>query len=309
MRKPLFIAVIVVFSIVVSATYTFINPVGPTLVPIASAIDDPGLFRGESEFKIHLWRTMDEAIAMIVTGSAHVSLLPVTVGAQLASSGVDIKLVAVSMWNGFFFVSRTAEVNSIDDLLCKDVYTLQAPGQTADAILRGLVEKAGYVFGRDVKTVYVAGPEAVQLMAAGRAEVILVPEPFASLAVFRVEGAQKYLPVQIMWEQLTGKEIDIPTSGLFVSSKLSNEVIDDFLALYERSMILSLEDIEGTASLVSEKMGNFPIPVLKEAMEGTDYVFRRASDIKGEVIHYLETLRELDPEIVGTLDYESFFAE
>ncbi len=309
MRKPLFIAVIVVFSIVVSATYTFINPVGPTLVPIAGAIDDPGLFRGESEFKIHLWRTMDEAIAMIVTGSAHVSLLPVTVGAQLASSGVDIKLAAVSMWNGFFFVSRTAEVNSIDDLLGKDVYTLQAPGQTADAILRGLVEKAGYAFGRDVKTVYVAGPEAIQLMAAGRAEVILVPEPFASLAVFRVEGAQKYLPVQIMWEQLTGKEIDIPTSGLFVSSKLSNEVIDDFLALYERSMILSLEDIEGTASLVSEKMGNFPIPVLKEAMEGTDYVFRRASEIKDEVIHYLETLRELDPEIVGTLDYESFFAE
>ena len=309
MRKFLLVAVIGLLPLFIFAAYTFINPVGPTLVPIASMLENPELAKGEAEYEIHLWRSVDEAISMIVAGRADISLLPVTVGAQLAASGVDIRLAAVAMWNGFFVVSRAEEIDSIHDLINKDIYTLQAPGQTGDAMLRGLAEGAGYTMGRDIRTVYVAGPEAVQLLAAGRAEVIMVPEPFASLAVFRVDNARKHLPVEVMWEQLTGSKMDIPTSGLFVSADLDERIVNDFLTLYEKSMELSLKNTDETAALVSEKMGDFPIPVLKQAIASTGYVFKRAPVIKEEVAYYLDTLRELDPEIVGTLEYENFFAE
>jgi|GEM_PF-455356 NitT/TauT family transport system substrate-binding protein len=305
MRK--FVAVsTLLFITLFSFGVNYINPVGPTLIPIAELLSSnlseeiPGL-------EINLWRSVDEAISMMVTEKAQIALLPVTVGVKLASSGVDIKLAAVSMWNGFYFISTEKTIESIEDLVDREVYTLQAPGQTADTILRGALESKGYEVGRDLDIVYVGGAEAVQLLAGGKAKVILVPEPFASLAETRVQGSIRSMPIEDLWESFNEQRINIPTSGIFVSGTLDRGVSESFLLLYQQSMNLSLTNREKTAATVSEKMGGFPAPVLQKAMDTAGFLFLTAEDAREDIAIYLNRLKELDPELTGDFDIDALF--
>lgn len=304
--KKLIITVFVVSLALVSFGINYINPVGPTLIPIAELLSSdisnevPGL-------EINLWRSVDEAISMLVTGRAQISLLPVTVGVKLAASGVDIKLAAVSMWNGFYFLSTEKSIDDIKDLVGTVIYTLQAPGQTADTILRGALESRGYEVGRDVSIVYVGGAEAVQLLASGKAKLILVPEPFASLAEARVQSVIRSMPIEDLWESFNDRRINIPTSGIFVSGSLDRSVVESFLLLYQQSMSLSLANREKTAEIVSEKMGGFPIPVLKKAMDTAGFLFADSEKAREETTIYIEKLRELDQELTGDIDLDALF--
>ncbi|PNS42483.1 ABC transporter substrate-binding protein [Mesotoga sp. B105.6.4] len=304
--KKLIITVFVVSLALVSFGINYINPVGPTLIPIAELLSSdisnevPGL-------EINLWRSVDEAISMLVTGRAQISLLPVTVGVKLAASGVDIKLAAVSMWNGFYFISTEKSIDDIKDLVGTVIYTLQAPGQTADTILRGALESRGYEVGRDVSIVYVGGAEAVQLLASGKAKLILVPEPFASLAEARVQSVIRSMPIEDLWESFNDRRINIPTSGIFVSGSLDRSVVESFLLLYQQSMSLSLANREKTAEIVSEKMGGFPIPVLQKAMDTAGFLFADSEKAREETTIYIEKLRELDQELTGDIDLDALF--
>jgi len=305
MRK-LVITVFVLSLALVSFGINYMNPVGPTLIPIAELLSSdisnevPGL-------EINLWRSVDEAISMLVTGRAQISLLPVTVGVKLAASGVDIKLAAVSMWNGFYFISTEKSIDDIKDLVGTVIYTLQAPGQTADTILRGALESRGYEVGRDVSIVYVGGAEAVQLLASGKAKLILVPEPFASLAEARVQSVIRSMPIEDLWESFNDRRINIPTSGIFVSGSLDRSVVESFLLLYQQSMSLSLANREKTAEIVSEKMGGFPIPVLQKAMDTAGFLFADSEKAREETTIYIEKLRELDQELTGDIDLDALF--
>lgn len=305
MKKKI-ILLLLVLPAFLFAQLRFINPVGPTLVPIAQLLSSdissevPGL-------QISLWRSVDEAISSIVGRKAEISLLPVTVGAKLASAGIDIKLAAISMWNGFYFISSEKEIETVEDLRGYDIYTLQAPGQTADIILKGAAEEKGLKAGSDFGTVYVGGAEAVQLLATGRAKIILVPEPFATLAQTRVQDAKRSMPIEELWSTFNEDSIDIPTSGLFVAGTVDRDIVDMFLLLYSQSMSLSLADRAGTAAIVSERMGGFPIPVLEKAIEGIGFRFVPAGEARREVEIYLEKLGELDPELTGDVDLDDFF--
>ncbi len=304
MKKILILILILVILFSVSfAAHTFINPLGPTLLPIAELFTEKGVNAGG--FEIDFWRSMDQAIANIVSEEVDAALLPVTVGAQLAAKGVPIKLAAVSMWDGFYFVSKE-KIADINELKGKTVYTLQAPGQTADVILKGLLERKNI---NNVNIIYVAGPESVQLFAAGKAEILLLPEPFASLSVTKVPESTKSLPIKMMWRELTGKDFSVPTSGIFVRENLETSVADSFLLLYFQSLEMSLQNLDRSAAFVSEKMGGFPVPVLKKAFLSTKYEFKADNEMREAVREYIEGINKIDESLIGDVNFDEFFYE
>ena len=84
-------------------------------------------------------------------------------------------------------------------------------------------------------------------------------------------------------------------------------MVDTFLLLYTQSLDLSLKNIDDTAVLVSGKMGGFPVSVLKEAIENTDYIYFDAIDVRDQVENYVDTIKLIDEKLVGNVNYETFF--
>jgi hypothetical protein len=69
----------------------------------------------------------------------------------------------------------------------------------------------------------------------------------------------------------------------------------------------SLNDLDNTVSFVSEKMNNFPVPVLLEAVQGTDFLYKEVPEINEEVVFFFDQLKNVYPESVGNLNYENLF--
>ncbi len=294
------IFLILMLVIVLFGNYSFMNPLGPTLVPVYY------LSEYNDEVEVSYWKSLDQVVAEI-SGDIDAILLPVSTGEKLNESGYGIKLAAVSMWNGFYFVSKDESINDLIDFKGKDVYTLSGAGQTGDVILKGAMKILGLEPGKDFNIQYLSGPESVQMLSAGKADVILVPEPFASLSLAKVEGARKFLSLKEIWNMYWKNDFNIPTSGIFVSERLNQDQVEEILSFYKESMEKSLSDLNNTANFVSEKMNGFPVPVLLNAIEGIDFVYKEVPEIKEEVIFFFNELQEVYPELVGNLDYEDLF--
>jgi len=292
---------VVLLTISIFGVYSFMNPLGPTLVPVYY------LSEFNDQVEVSYWNSLDQVIAEIGKGDLDAILLPVSTGEKLNESGYNIKLAAVSMWNGFYFVTKDNSITDLSDFKGKDIYTLSGAGQTGDVILKGAMKIIGLESGKDFNIQYVSGPESVQLLAADKADIILVPEPFASLALKKIQGAEKVISLKEVWNSYWDNDYNIPTSGIFVSDNLSDEQISEILSYYKDSLEESLNDLENTVSFVSEKMNNFPVPVLLEAVQGTDFLYKEVPEINEEVIFFFDQLKIVYPESVGNLNYENLF--
>ena len=141
------IFLILMLVIVLFGNYSFMNPLGPTLVPVYY------LSEYNDEVEVSYWKSLDQVVAEI-SGDIDAILLPVSTGEKLNESGYGIKLAAVSMWNGFYFVSKDESINDLIDFKGKDVYTLSGAGQTGDVILKGAMKILGLEPGKDFNIQY-----------------------------------------------------------------------------------------------------------------------------------------------------------
>jgi len=308
MKKILMFSLLVLSTIVFSQG-VFINPMGPTLLPAA------GMFSGEialnEKLELKIWKTPDEAVAMISSGQANMALLPVSLGATLYNKGIPIKLVAMSTWKAFYLVGTKYDVSSIKDLRGKEIYTSFGPGQTGDVIMRYFFKKYDLKIGKDVVIKYANNPEIVALMASGKIEYALLPEPFVSLALFKVKNSKILVDIQEEWAKTLGlKKERIPISGIFARDDfLKNypQVFEKFMEAYEKSLNWLFENEDKATEYVSKVMGNFPVKVLKDAMKNSLFEFISSKNCKEEVKLYFNELTKVEPKLLGGIPDESFF--
>ena len=73
-----------------------INPLGPVVIPLA------GITSGEIEtditINVQYWKSIDEAIGLLADEQTQFAVLPITAGANLAASGLDLVLAGVHEW-------------------------------------------------------------------------------------------------------------------------------------------------------------------------------------------------------------------
>ena len=80
-----------------------INPMGPTVIPVAGI--HSGTIGEDINLDIQYWNTIDEAIGLLSSGAAQFAVLPITNGANIYASGIDIVLLGVHEWKVFYLLA------------------------------------------------------------------------------------------------------------------------------------------------------------------------------------------------------------
>lgn len=279
----LFIIFLLIVSIGVSIN--FYNPLGPSLLPAAGMfIENP------SDINLNYWRSLDEAQTLMIRNQADFIVLPVSFGVNLINKGLDYKLAGVSLWKTFYMAS-SIEIEDIEQLNNKRVITIQGPGQTGDLLLR-LIEKELNI---NINIVYVQGlAEAVQLLAAGREEIAVLPEPFVSLAEIRTQGEVKRIfDMQEIYADLTGNDPIVPSTGLFLHNSVELNKARRIIEKYAYSTNVFLRDYfdEAVGFVVEAMGGNMPRPAIISAAKNSQIEYFLNKD---QVIKYLEFLLNYD---------------
>lgn len=302
MKKSLIVILIFLISIF-SFSITFINPFGPTIIPISPMLD--GIVKGYVSLNIILWKNPDEAIARIVSGEAKFAVLPITTAANLYSKGIDIKLVGVHEWKVFYLVSKQ-ELKDLSILKGKTVYSAHGRGQTVDVLLRYLLVLNGLEPDKDVQFVYAPPQEVVALFKAGKVDFAALPEPFVSMCL--TSGGKIILDFQEEWNKISGSKNGIPVAGLFVLGEIATykNLIEDVEKTFENSINWSNENLDKALEITSEYL-TIPISILKESMKRTEFRYVPISKCKNDVELFISKMNELYPEGLPKIPDDGFY--
>jgi NitT/TauT family transport system substrate-binding protein len=302
MKKSLIVILIFLISIF-SFSITFINPFGPTIIPISPMLE--GIVKGYVNLNIILWKNPDEAIARIVSGEAKFAVLPITTAANLYSKGIDIKLVGVHEWKVFYLVSKQ-ELKDLSILKGKTVYSAHGRGQTVDVLLRYLLVLNGLEPDKDVQFVYAPPQEVVALFKAGKVDFAALPEPFVSMCL--TSGGKIILDFQEEWNKISGSKNGIPVAGLFVLGEIATykNLIEDVEKTFENSINWSNENLDKALEITSKYL-TIPIPILKESMKRTEFRYVPISKCKNDVELFISKMNELYPEGLPKIPDDGFY--
>ncbi len=285
-----------------------INPIGPTVIPIAGL--DSGEVSGDVPVKVHYWRTIDEAAALLAADQAEFAALPVTAAANLHARGINIVLLGVYQWKAFYLIAGDNLVfedwHSLQD---KTVYSAVGRGTTSDIIMRAALLDRGMVPDQDVTFLYAPPQEIVSLYQGGKVEFAALPEPFVTLSI----GGNLdriVLDFQDYWGQTYNTEPRIPITGFFVKRDFwaeHPEQVRETVRLFAASNAYALEEPD-RALETAHNILPIPVPVLKNALARMDFYFVPALECRDEVEFYLQTLFDLYPESIAAVPDDSFYS-
>ncbi|MBO8160997.1 MAG: ABC transporter substrate-binding protein [Thermosipho sp. (in: Bacteria)] len=295
---------LIIFISVLSFTLTFINPFGPTIIPISPMLE--GIVKGYVNLNISLWKSPDEAIAKIVSGNAKFAVLPITTAANLYIKGIDIKLIGVHEWKVFYLVTKENNFEGLKSLKGKTVYSAHGRGQTVDVLLRYLLVLNGLEPDKDVQFVYAPPQEIVALFKAGKIDYAAIPEPFVSMC--HTSGGKIVVDFQEEWNKIAGTQNGIPIAGLFIVEDIAQytNLINEVEKTFEKSINWSNENLDEALKITSKYL-TIPTPILKESMNRTEFRYVPISECKKDVELFLMKMNELYPDGMPDVPDEGFY--
>jgi len=252
-----------------------------------------------------------ELVTRIVSGEIQAALLPLNTAAKLYTLGQGYPLAAVPGWGNLYILSRDPEVRSLADLAGKTVYTT-GKGATPDFLFRYLAGEEGVDLASVTLDFSFPAAQLAQLAASGRADTVMVPQPFAALVGMKGEGMEVRIDLQAEWARIRGTGENYPMTAFVVSPEFAAGRPEAFRALldaYRESVAWVLAD-PSAASLAIERQDILAAGPARAAIPACGLEFRNAVDARGSVEAFLSVLLAMDPQSVGDrLPDDGFYLE
>jgi len=284
-----------------------LSPVGPTIVSLVGILEDK--IDSAVELDIEFWTSFDQITASLVSKDADIVIVPVALGEMLYDKGMDVQLAAVTLWKSFYMVTSDIDADSLSDLKGVEIYTPQGTGQTGDVLMRYKFRELGLEVGEDVEIKYAKPPEIVGLMAKGKVKAAVVPEPFVTLMLKKVDGSEITFDLQAIWGEETGN-YRVPITGVMVRKSALVErplEISSALNAINDSIDFAMGNKDEAVALTTKYFSGMPAPVLKESLSRSEYAYKSVLKIRNEVQSFMKTINEIYPEI--PVPDEGFYAK
>ena len=250
----------------------------------------------------------DDVRGGLLSGELDIAAVPVNMAAALYNkTGGEILTLAANTLGVLYIVERGDTVQSMADLAGKKILAA-GQGSTPEYVINYLLEKNGLTDSVEVE--YVSEhAEAVTQMAAGNADLILVPEPFVTTALSKVEGARVALDLTQEWAKVSGADM---VMGCLVVSKAFAEADPQALRHFMTQYAVSADyctSHPAEAAVFIEEFGIMGSAAQAEkAIPNCNIVCVTGREMVDMVTGMLTVLFDADPKSVGgTLPGEEMF--
>ena len=246
----------------------------------------------------------DEIVAAIASGSADIAACPTNLAATLYNKTKgNVQLAALNTLGVLHVVSSDHTIDSIDDLAGRKVY---ATGQASvpEYVIRYLLESAGV--SDKVELEFVSEhSELATLMAAGKAEIGILPEPHVTSALMQNAALKPVIDVTVAFEEAAkaaGTDMVLSMGCVIVRREFAEahpEKVEDFLDAYSESVSMVNADPAAASQLV-EKHGVMPkAAVAARAIPNCHIVFIEGAQMRTQIEPLYTLLHTANPAAVG----------
>ena len=255
------------------------------------------------DYAMTLFDAPDALLGKVVTGEFDAAALPTNSAAIIhAKTGGAVQLAAVNTLGVVSILEAGDTVHSLGDLRGRTILA-SGKGSTADVTLRYLLDRSGLAVGRDA-TVTFAGAHAdvATAAAAGDAPLVLLPQPFATVAMTKNPRLRVAVDISTAWETATGAGSVLPMGSLVVNTAYATrhrDQIRDFLTAYRSSVAFANDQPQRAGELMAKHGIVAPAAVAAAAIPRSHLVYIDAQAARPSVDAFLTVLFAFDPAAVG----------
>ena len=273
---------------------------GPTGIGMA------GIMEGnEGAYEFTLCSAANDIVAAIASGSADVAACPTNLAATLyhKTSGA-VQLLALNTLGVLHVVTADVRIQSVQDLAGRTVHAT-GQGSVPEYVLRYILEQNG--LSDSVTVEYVAEhSELATMLAAGRAQIGVLPEPHVTSALMQNDSLRAALDVTALFEDAAradgNADMALSMGCVIVRRAYAQEhpeALAQFMADYAASVELVNADVSAAAQLV-QKHGVLPkAAVAERAIPNCHIVFITGEAMRAQIEPLYQLLFDANPASVG----------
>lgn len=279
---------------------------GPTAMGLIRMIADGGVNR------YTLAGSADELTPAFIKGDLDIICVPANLAAVLYNKTEgQIVTLAVNTLGVLYIVENGGEsVQSMADLKGKTI-AAAGKGSTPEFGLRYLLEQNGLDPDRDVAVDWKSEhAECVAALAAGTADIALLPQPFVTAAQSKLENLRVALDLTEEWDALDNGSALI--TGVAVARHAfveeHPEAVEQFLEAYAESVNWVNSNPAEAAELIAEYGIIDNAAVAEKALPHCNIVCLTGQEMCEKLSGYLQVLAAAAPEAVGgAMPRDDFF--
>ena len=279
---------------------------GPTAMGLIRMISDDGVN------SYTLAGSPDELTPRLIKGELDIICVPANLAAVLHNKTEgQVVTLAVNTLGVLYIVENGGEtVQSMADLRGKTIVAA-GKGSTPEFGLRYLLEQNGLDPDKDVSIDWKSEHAGcVAALAAGTADIALLPQPFVTVAQGKLENLRVALDLTAEWEALDNGSAMI--TGVAVArrdyAEAHPELMEEFLTEYAGSVDWVNENTAEAAELIAANGIIENAAVVEKALPRCNIVCLTGTEMKEKLSGYLTVLAEAAPESVGgALPGDDFF--
>ncbi len=280
---------------------------GPTAMGLVRMMSDDGVN------SYTLAGSADELTPKLIKGELDIACVPANLAAVLYNKTEgQIVTLAVNTLGVLYIVENGGEaVQSMADLKGKTLVAA-GKGSTPEFGLRYLLEQSGLDPDKDVTVDWKSEhAECVAALAAGTADLALLPQPFVTVAQGKLgNGLRVALDLTAEWDALDNGSAMI--TGVAVARRdfveQNPELVDMFLKEYAVSVDWVNENTAKAAELVAANGIIESAAIAEKALPHCNIVCLTGQEMFEKLSGYLQVLAAAAPESVGgALPRDGFF--
>ena len=280
---------------------------GPTAMGLVRMMSDDGVN------SYTLAGSADELTPKLIKGELDIACVPANLAAVLYNKTEgQIVTLAVNTLGVLYIVENGGEaVQSMADLKGKTLVAA-GKGSTPEFGLRYLLEQSGLDPDKDVTVDWKSEhAECVAALAAGTADLALLPQPFVTVAQGKLgNGLRVALDLTAEWDALDNGSAMI--TGVAVARRdfveQNPELVDMFLKEYAVSVDWVNENTAKAAELVAANGIIESAEIAEKALPHCNIVCLTGQEMFEKLSGYLQVLAAAAPESVGgALPRDGFF--
>ncbi len=276
---------------------------GPTAMGLVEMMERRGPAASIYLWDFDLAGSADELTPKLIKGDLDIACVPANLAAVLyQKTEGQVVTLAVNTLGVLYIVENGGEtIRSMADLAGRTIVAA-GKGSTPEFGLRYLLEQNGLDPDRDVSIDWKSEhAECVAALAAGTADIALLPQPFVTVAQGKLETLRVALDLTAEWDALAGGSAMI--TGVAVARRElveeRPELVDVFLREYAISVDWVNENPAEAAELVAAN-GIIESPAVAEkALPKCNIVCLTGQEMYEKLSGYLRVLAEANPEAVG----------
>ena len=274
---------------------------GPTGMGMAKLISDKN-----AQYNISIATAATEIAPLIIKGEADIAACPLNLAAAIyKKSGGKVKMIAINTLGVLSILENGESIKSVADLKGKKI---GATGQSAtpEYILNYILEANGIDPKKDVEiTYYTDHAELATLMATGKIDIAMLPEPNVTTVMAKNSSVRKALDLTEEWEKATaakGEKTSLAQGCLIVRTEFLEahpNAVKAFLAAYKESVNFVNGNTEKAAQMIADA-GIVPnAQIAAKALPSCNIVYMTGDEMIKTAKANFDVLFKADPTSVG----------